>query len=236
MNAAVFRNKISKYTSELQKVAIASSISAGIAVSNYPTIPTHDGRRGFFITYRKVFPTVPALRQLGYEVVVCPRTGRHIVMPMTSEERRLCEKDETVDARNIPTLRAILDNKQEIMDAMAVMNLSGPAFESIYKLGVLTNAEELLVFLSGAYPSHIPIELVEAAQTYVAKMGMLRGNGSIAEFREIFYLLVKNSMFDLKDDNIFVVLHRVSVPVVATAEFAIEEVADDSAFIRVMLK
>jgi hypothetical protein len=233
MNAAVFQNKILKFASEPQQVAIASAISAGITISNYPTIATHDGRRGFFVPYTETFPLVPALRKLGYDVVACPLTGRHIVMPMTSEERRLCQKNETVNAQYADTLRAILDSKQQIMAAMAEMSMSGPAIERIYEFGVLRDAPSLLVFLTEKYPSHIPIDLVQAAQTYISKISILRGDGAIGDFRKMFYSHVKNSIFDLSGEKVSVILHRLNVPALAAGEFAVEEVGDDSPFLCV---
>lgn len=233
MDAGVFRTKISKFASEPQQVAIASAISVGIAVSSYPTIATHDGMRGFYIQYEKTFPLVPALRKLGYEVIVCPLTGRHIVMPMTSEERRLCQKNETVDAQFADTLQLILGSKQEIIDALNAMDLSGPVIGRIYKIGVLRGATGLLIFLNEMYPSHIPIDLVQAAQTYMSKIGIIRGDGAISNFREMFYLHVKSSIFDLNGNKVTVILHRLNVPATASAEFVVQEVDYDSLFLRV---
>jgi hypothetical protein len=233
MDAATFKQKMSDLVSGERLAAINKAIAAGIIVGDYPPAPTHDGRRGFFIPYEAAFPTVDALRKMGYEVVVCPRTGRHIAMPLTPDERRLCEKDESVNLDTIDTLRAILDQKDAVVEALKAVDITSQMFRKIYEMGRVKNPKELLAFLTHSLPSHIPIDLVEAAQTCVAKLNVVGGDGSLDDFRRTFCSLMENSIFEIHEGGVSVALHRLCVPAMATAEFDVEQIDRDSPFLRV---
>ena len=236
MNSEEFRAHLNKYNAKDLNAKISEAISGSVVVGDLPPVPTHDGRRGFFLAYEELFPSANALQMIGYEIVVCPRTGRHIVLPNTPDERRVSEKDEVVLGKNTETLRAILDKKDAIIDAMESIDLAVPAVTDLFKLGAITDFREFLGFVTTMYPSRMPIDLVAAAQLYMARIGMLRGTGGLDEFRERFHGFVENSMFELDAGRISAVFHRLFVPVTATAEFVVEEIDEDSAFLRVSLE
>ncbi len=233
MNAAIFQDKMRDLASI---TSIDEAVSAGIVVTEYSPAPTHDGRRGFFIPYEKVFPVANALRKMGYEVVVCPRTGRHVALPTTSDERALCERNEIVDPRFGEILRTLLANKDAIIAAMRIINVQRPTFEPTYSDDTLGVPKDLLVFVTQMYPSYMPLDLVEAAQTRIAKIGALLGDGGMDGFRKLFYDLAKNSIYEFDSGGISVIMHRISVPAGANAEFGVDPLAEDSQFVRVTYK